>query len=151
MSENVRKATKDDVCRMAEIIVFNNRKNYYPIFGNIEYSFGDYNVFSVADEFLKDDSFMNNCYVYEDKVIKGFICVIDREITKLYVDTFFQKSGIGHKLIEFAIENFDADNLWALEKNTNAIAFYESHGFKPTGEKILEEDTPEYLIKMIRE
>ena len=43
----IRAVRKDDLCRLAEIIVFNNRINYYPIFQDIEYSFGEYNVLSV--------------------------------------------------------------------------------------------------------
>jgi putative acetyltransferase len=38
--------------------------------------------------------------------------------------------------------------LWALEKNTRAIRFYERHGFKITTDKELEEDTTEYLIRL---
>ena len=38
-------------------------------------------------------------------------------------------SGIGASLLEFAIETFDVDHLWALEKNTRAIEFYKRHGF----------------------
>ena len=41
-----------------------------------------------------------------------------------------------------------ADFLWALEKNKRAIAFYERNGFSLSGERKLEEDTEEYLVKM---
>ena len=34
-----------------------------------------------------------------------------------------------NELIEYAIKEFHADNLWALEKNTRAISFYQNHGF----------------------
>ena len=54
------------------------------------------------------------------------------------------------ELIEFAISTFDADHLWALEKNTRAIAFYHRHGFMENGEKELEEGTTEYIVKLIR-
>ena len=57
------------------------------------------------------------------------------EIRKLYVDPCFQSGGIGKKLIEHAISTFAADHLWALEKNTRAIAFYHRHGFMENGEK----------------
>ena len=52
--------------------------------------------------------------------------------------------------MEHAISTFDVDHLWALEKNTRAIAFYHRHGFMENGEKELEEGTTEYIIKMIR-
>ena len=72
------------------------------------------------------------------------------EICKIYVDTFFQSEGIGNMMIEYAIKEFHADNLWVLEKNSRAISFYQTHGFYPTGEKKFEEDTTEYLLKLVR-
>ena len=72
------------------------------------------------------------------------------EIKKLFVDTFFQRQGIGGKLMEFAINEKQAGRLWALEKNTGAIRFYERYGFELTGEKKYEEGTTEYLVKMER-
>ena len=54
------------------------------------------------------------------------------------------------RLITFAIEKFDADHLWALEKNTRAIAFYNRHGFQWTGTKQLEAGTTEYLMELRR-
>ena len=61
--------------------------------------------------------------------IKGFIQMNGAEICKLYVDTSFQSEGIGNELIEFAVRELYADNLWALEKNVRAISFYQRHGF----------------------
>ena len=37
------------------------------------------------------------------------------------MDSFFQSQGVGDVLIRYAIEEFGADNLWALEKNKRAI------------------------------
>ena len=82
--------------------------------------------------------------------MKGFMEIHGTEIRKLYVDPCFQSGGIGKKLIEHAISTFDADHLWALEKNTRAIAFYHRHGFMENGEKELEEGTTEYIAKLIR-
>ena len=55
-------------------------------------------------------------YVFEDKVVKGFIQIHQTEICKLYVDPCFQGEGIGKMLIEFAINECSVDHLWALEK-----------------------------------
>ena len=52
----------------------------------------------------------------------------------------------GELQLEYAINEHNADHLWALQKNEKAIRFYERHGFKATGEKKLEEGTTEYLI-----
>lgn len=147
---HIRKITPADVGRAAEIIVFNNRQNYYPIFSDIVYSFSEYTVANVTREFLSDDAFMRHCYVYEDRVIKGFVAVVGHEIRKLYVDSFFQNEGIGTALLRFAVEELGADNLWALEKNVKALRFYERNGFRPTGERCYEEGTTEFLIRLAR-
>ena len=78
--ESIRPLRPEDKGRTAEIYVFNNRLNYYPIFHDDDYSFGEM--------------------------------------------------------------------LWALEKNTRAIAFYARHGFAPTGERQYEEGTTEELIRL---
>ena len=61
-----------------------------------------------------------------------------------------QKKGIGARLLTFAIEEKSANTLWALEKNTRAISFYERHGFMKTGGRKPEEDTDEFLIRLER-
>ena len=73
---------------------------------------------------------------------------IGEEVAELYVDYFFWEQGVGSKLLEFAKEKLGVCFLWALEKNTDAIRFYEAHGFHDSGERKPEEGTKEYLIKM---
>ncbi|MCD7995266.1 MAG: GNAT family N-acetyltransferase [Clostridia bacterium] len=58
--------------------------------------------------------------------------------------------GIGGKLIEFAIQNFDVRYLWVLEKNERAVSFYKKHGFHYKNEWRYEEGTTEHLLKMER-
>lgn len=147
---NIRKARIDDLSRIAEIYIFNNRVNYFPIFKDEGFSFGELQVISLADNYFKKNEIINNIYVFDDGLIRGFIQMNKTEICKLYVDTFFQGKGIGDKLIKYAIKECYADNLWALEKNTRAITFYQKHGFHLTGKKKFEEDTTEYLVKLER-
>ncbi len=144
----VRQATTEDVSRIAEILVFNKRINYRPIFQNDAYSFGELQVIPVANEYLSDRDKLANTWVYDDGIVKGLIEIEDTQIKTFYVDHFFQSQGIGAKMIDFAIKEKNCDYLWALEKNVRAIAFYESHGFQLTGEKVFEEGTPEYLVKL---
>lgn len=146
---NIRKAKAEDLSRIAEIFVFNNRMNFYPIFKDEGFSFGEYQVVSLIDDYFKKEEIIKNIYVYDDGIIRGFIQMNETEICKLYVDTFFQSGGIGGKLIEYAIKELQGDHLWALEKNTRAIAFYQRHGFRISGEKKYEEGTTEYLINMV--
>ncbi len=143
---NIRNATKDDLCRIAEIIVYNNRKNFFPIFNDEEYSFKIMNVVDVRNEYLSDEDCLNDIFVYDDGIIRGFIHVKNGEVKKLYVDSFFQSRGFGHSLLEFAVFQKNADHLWALEKNEGALRFYARHGFLPAGEWEYEEGTTEKLI-----
>lgn len=53
-------------------------------------------------------------------------------------------------MIEFVKSNFNIRFLWAIEKNTGAVRFYERHGFHRTKTKKYEEGTTEYLILLER-
>ena len=79
-----------------------------------------------------------------------FRSVADGEIKKLFVEPVLQSSGIGAKLLKYAVEQENARFLWALEKNEKAIAFYQRHGFRVTEERKFEEGTTEYLVRMER-
>lgn len=147
---NIRKATKKDLSRVSEIYVLNNRVNYWPIFKDDGFSFGELQVVTMVDNYFGKDEILKNILVYDDGLIKGFIEMKEREICKIYVDTFFQSKGIGKELMEYVINDYDANNLWALEKNEKAISFYIKHGFKLTGEKKFEEGTTEYLVHLTR-
>ena len=143
----VRKATSADVSRIAEIRVFVNRTSFYPIFGDIGYSFGEMQVLPVAHEYAREE-ILQNIFVYDDGTVKGFMQMDGSEVKTLYVDSFFQSCGVGSALLRYAVENLGADHLWALEKNTGALRFYARHGFLPTGERQLEEGTTEYLVAL---
>lgn len=144
----LRPAAERDAARIAEIIVFNNRVNYRPIFGDDGYSFGDMQTPTVMRDYMAGAGRIENITVYDDGVVKGFMWLSDGELKKLYVDTFFQSEGIGAALLERAGDA--ARFVWVLEKNYGARRFYERFGFRPTGERMREEDTIEYLIKLER-
>ena len=145
----IRRATKEDLCRIAEILVFNNRLNFYPIFNDIEYSFDILRVDKVMEEY-RNEALLSRVWVYEDVVVRGLIQLNGSEVEKLYVDPVFQNEGIGAKLLSFAAEQLSADHLWALEKNKGALRFYSRFGFSPTGKRQLEEGTTEYLIELAK-
>ena len=148
---SIRSAQTKDLSRIAEIFVFNNRINYLPIFKDESYSFGELQVVSFIEQYLKRKEVYQNLYVYDDGLIKGFLQMKGTEIYKLYIEPCFQGEGIGHELIEFAKKEFGADHLWTLEKNVKAIAFYNRHGFCFTGQRQFEEGTTEYVIELKRE
>lgn len=146
--KNIRKATKEDLARIAEIVVFNYRLNFYPIFKNDDFYFVELQVLNLMESY---QPLIETMWVYDDGVIKGFVQVDNKEIKKLFVEPALQGNAIGSKLLNFAINKFNADFLWALEKNIRAINFYQRHGFSVTPEKKLEEDTTEYLVRMVRD
>lgn len=149
--EHIRQACRDDFSRIAEIYVFNNRINFYPIFKDQYYSFQELQVVTLVEKLSKNEELCDHIYVYEDEgIIKGFIYIKDSEVKKLFVDPFFQGNNIGEKLLEYAMQIRHITFLWALEKNIRAIKFYQRHGFSVTSEKKFEEGTEEYLIKLIR-
>ena len=146
----IRKATLQDVSRIAEISVFTKRMNYRPIFRNDKVSFGEIQVLPLAQEYMDNPEQLENIWVYDDEFVKGFIHVEGDRIQELYVDSFFQNQGIGAALIDYATQEFDARYLFVLEKNERAIRFYKRHGFSLTEERELEEGTTEYIVKMKR-
>lgn len=145
----IRKAEIKDISRIAEILVFDKRINFRPIFGNDDYSFNELQVLKVAEEYSRPEK-LDNIFVYDDGIVKGLIHIEGTEIAELYVDYFFQDQGIGGKLIEYAKREHSADRLWAIEKNVNAVRFYEAHGFRLSGERKYEEGTTEFLVMMER-
>ncbi|MDO4322624.1 MAG: GNAT family N-acetyltransferase [Lachnospiraceae bacterium] len=147
---NIRKATVRDLSRIAEILVFVKRINFLPIFKDEGYSFGELQVLTVAEAYVAPD-ILDHIWVYDDGIVKGLIHIEGEEIKELYVDCFFQGKGVGAALIEFAKREFRVRFLWALEKNVNAIRFYERHGFFRTETKKFEEGTTEYLVLLERQ
>ena len=146
----IRKAEAKDLSRIAEILVFTKRIKYRSIFHNDEYSFNELQVVKLVEEYGNSKA-LDNIWVYDDGIVKGMIHVEGGEIVELYVDYFFWKEGIGSKLVEFAKEKFDSKFVWTLEKNEDAIRFYEAHGFKLNGKRQLEEGTPEYIVMLERD
>ena len=144
----IREAKLDDLARIAEIEVFNYRLNFYHIFQDDTFYFQEMQVLNVINENKKR---LGQLWVFdEDGVVMGFMWVDSQQIKKLFVEPVLQSRGIGSELLEYAVDKLGATYLWALEKNTRAIAFYQRHGFQTTEEKMLEEGTAEYLVKLIK-
>ena len=141
----IRKAPEKDLCRIAEILVYNNRVNFLPIFGDEEYSFCRMSVENLMKEYAAPEK-LSQVWVYDDGILRGLVQIRGTEVVKLFVDVFFQNRGIGAELLEFAVRQQGADHLYALEKNLRGIAFYGRHGFFPSGEWEYEEGTTEKLI-----
>ena len=134
----IRKATVNDVSRIAEMIVVNYRINFFPFFHNEPFYFSELNVIDVAADFNAD--ILQNTYVYDDAVVKGMMLVSGDELVKLYVEPQFQSCGIGAELLSYAVKELKVSWLLALEYNKRGISFYKRNGFELTGERIIEDE-----------
>lgn len=143
----IRPAAEQDLERIAEILVFNYRLNFYPIFRDDSFYFEELTVSRQAARYAQA---LDTLWVYDDGVVKGFIQIENKEVKKLFVEPALQGHSIGAALLNYAIAEKDARFLWALEKNTRALAFYRRHGFDITSDKRYEEDTTELLVRMQR-
>jgi putative acetyltransferase len=159
----IRKATSDDVSRIAEILIFAKRTAYRPIFQNDRVSFNEMQVVPLAASLLKDGA-LEDVAVYDDGIVKGMLrrgksaeanlenCI---QIFELYIEPFFQGGGVGSTLMQSLLDEaralkYDAVCLWVLEKNRSALAFYERFGFSPDGKRKPEQGTDEYLIRYVK-
>lgn len=87
------------------------------------------------EEDIKNDYV--HIYVYEeDNKVLGFIHIEEHfeitDIINIAVDSSYQGKGIGKKLLQYVIDNTNADKIMleVKENNIPAIKLYESMGFK---------------------
>lgn len=146
----VRKASMQDVSRIAEIIVFGKRVAYRPIFNNDVVSFNELQVINLIEEYRSNPALVDNMLVYDDGIIKGVINRIFKddsvEICEFYIEPFFKGNGIGKELIQQVILEARTSKkrkifLWVIEDNLSARKFYENNGFIASGETCLIEGT----------
>ena len=143
----IRKATSNDLARIAEIFIFNYRLYFYPIFRNDDFYFAELQVPAMMEQ-MKDS--LGRIWVYDDGTVKGFIETDGSEVRRLFVEPVLQGQKIGSALLTFAIDEQQADTLWALEKNTRAIRFYARLGFHVTTDRKPEPETDEFLVRVQR-
>ncbi len=137
---NIRQANQTDASRIAEMIIINYRKNFFPIYKNEEFYFGELNVIDVAKEYMENENILQDTYVYDDGVVKGMIRLKQDEVLKLYVEPHFQGENIGSTLLNFAVSDKGANWLWVLEQNERGIEFYKKNGFDFTGDTMVEDE-----------
>lgn len=146
----VRKATKKDISRIAEIIVFGKRVAYRTIFQNDVVSFNEIQVIPLWEEYKDNLEKMEHMLVFDDGIVKGVIncnpAGDEVEICEFYVEPFFKGQGIGRELIQNVIAEAKTTQkkrifLWVLEENGSARRFYEANGFRASGETCLVEGT----------
>jgi putative acetyltransferase len=95
-----------------------------------------------------------NVIVAEHEAIVGFIAWKPGWVDHLYVDPRRLREGLGSILLAEAMAAEVALKLYAFQRNTDAIAFYERHGFRTietTDGAGNEEKEPDALLAWSRE
>jgi putative acetyltransferase len=70
-------------------------------------------------------------YIYEENnIVKGFISILQNSfIGALFVDTVYQRQGVGESLLNYCKNLHDTLSLAVYVENKQAIAFYEKNNF----------------------
>ncbi|WP_300698826.1 GNAT family N-acetyltransferase [Bacteroides sp.] len=85
-----------------------------------------------------------------DGVLVGFMGVAEGNLEMLFVDNNCRGTGIGKKLVEYAIANLKVTKVDVNEQNAQAIGFYKSIGFNLFSRSELDGEGKEYPILHMR-
>ncbi|MFL8989264.1 GNAT family N-acetyltransferase [Pseudomonas sp. QLc11A] len=79
------------------------------------------------------DSVMLICTKDSSQRITGFAGVAAGKIEMLFIDPDHRGQGLGKKLLRYALEHLNADELDVNEQNPQALGFYFKQGFEVIG------------------
>ncbi|POF42986.1 GNAT family N-acetyltransferase [Pseudomonas laurylsulfativorans] len=79
------------------------------------------------------DSVMLVCTKDSSQRITGFAGVAAGKIEMLFIDPDHRGQGLGKKLLHYALEHLNADELDVNEQNPQALGFYFKQGFEVIG------------------
>jgi putative acetyltransferase len=79
------------------------------------------------------DSVMLICTKDSSQRITGFAGVAAGKIEMLFIDPDHRGQGLGKKLLHYALEHLNADELDVNEQNPQALGFYFKQGFEVIG------------------
>lgn len=82
----------------------------------------------------------------DNGIIKGFIGLSDDKIEMLFVDSLYFNSGIGSRLLKYAIDQLYITKVDANEQNKKALNFYIKHGFQQYDRSELDGEGKNYPI-----
>ena len=110
---------------------------------------------STVEKYLSKDKQYNKTYKkYIDDIsgeividedndkLAGYVFVIDKFITPLFVVKDYRGYGLGDILTKDAVKKYGARRLWVYKDNEVAIRLYKKYGFKV----YLEDDEPSILM-----
>lgn len=88
-----------------------------------------------------------NLFGYErNGVLIGFMGVAEDNLEMLFVENKHRGTGVGKKLVSYAIENFHVNKVDVNEQNSQAVGFYKHLGFKMYRKSELDAEGKEYPI-----
>ena len=110
-------------------------------------------------DFLKEEDFLNykeHLPVYfqhvtlfgfeQEGILIGFMGIAERNLEMLFIDNNYRGTGIGKKLITYAIDNLQVTKVDVNEQNTQAVGFYKHIGFSVYKRSSLDGEGKEYPI-----
>ena len=139
----IRKPTKEDISRLAEIHIYGWRFAYKNILSEIELYKNRQVAKAMNMHRKKINENIESIDVYDDGILKGFVLHNDSrdsdipeayELSAIYIEPAFIGQGIGSKLLSY-IEQKCIDMkkkqliIWVLKDNKIGINFYIKHGY----------------------
>ena len=114
-------------------------------------------------DFLKEEDFLyykEHLPVYfqhvtlfgfeQEGILIGFMGIAERNLEMLFIDNNYRGTGIGKKLITYAIDNLQVTKVDVNEQNTQAVGFYKHIGFSVYKRSSLDGEGKEYPILHMR-
>lgn len=87
---------------------------------------------------------------FDDELSLGFIGINERKIEMLFIDGNLRGKGFGSSLINYALKNFNVNEVVVNEQNPLAHNFYLKVGFKDFSRSELDEQGNPYPIITMR-
>lgn len=82
----------------------------------------------------------------EESIPVAFMGIEDTKLEMLFIKNSERKKGLGKRLLNYGIENYNMNELTVNEKNLNARGFYEYMGFQTYKRTELDEEGNPYPI-----
>ena len=82
----------------------------------------------------------------QEGILIGFMGIAERNLEMLFIDNNYRGTGIGKKLITYAIDNLQITKVDVNEQNIQAVGFYKHIGFSVYKRSSLDGEGKEYPI-----
>ena len=86
----------------------------------------------------------------QEGILIGFMGIAEGNLELLFIDNDYRGTGIGKKMIAYAIDNLQVTKVDVNEQNTQAIGFYKHIGFSVCKRSDLDGEGKEYPILHMR-